>query len=158
MKKKATVIVIVIVLIAAIYILAYFHDVDKDKQEAMENLKLEEKYNISSIADAKLIEKVEENKSNGPSISYKDDRNFEAISNIYYANEGSIPENITKYYKKLNKDSKHIEWVRYKYKNGLIDRDNFTAEINYYANKNPLNHYLLNYYVFYEPMSFWSPF
>lgn len=158
MNKKSTVIILIIVLIAAIYILAYFHDVSEDKKEAMANLELEKKYNISSIADAKLIEKVNENKSNASKISYKDDRNFEAISNIYYANEGSIPENITRYYKTLNKDSKHIEWVRYNYKNGLINQTNFTDEINHYANKNPLNHYLLNYYGFYEPMSLWSPF
>ena len=156
--NKKTIILIVIIILAIFYAFGYFHDVSHNKEIAKENLKLAQEYNISSVSDARLIKAVEENKDNATLLGYKNDRNFESISNIYYANEVDFPISIKKYYKTVNKDSKHIEWVRYLYKNGNITRENFTAEINYYSNKNPLNHYLLNYYGYYEPMRHWSPF
>lgn len=158
MNNKKTIILIVVIILAICYAFGYFHDVSHNKEIAKENLKLAQEYNISSVSDARLIRAVEENKTNATLLGYKNDRNFESISNIYYANEVDFPKSIKKYYKTINKDSKHIEWVRYLYKNGNITRENFTAEINYYSNKNPLNHYLLNYYGYYEPMRHWSPF
>ncbi|OWT33161.1 hypothetical protein BGI41_03830 [Methanobrevibacter sp. 87.7] len=158
MNNKKTIILIIIIILAIIYAFGYFNDVSHSKEIAKENLKLAQEYHINSVADARLIKAVEENKDNAVYLGYKNDTNFESISNIYYANEIDFPKPIKKYYKTVNKDSKHIECIRYLYKNGNITRENFTSEINYYANKNPLNHYLLNYYGYYEPMRHWSPF
>lgn len=156
MNNKKTAILIIIIILALIYVFGYFHDVNHDKELAKENLKLAKEYHINSVSDARLIRDVETNKKNPVSLSFKDDKNFDTISNIYYANKEDFPKNITKYYKTVNKDSTHIEWIRYLYKNGNISRENFTREINYYSNKNPLNHYILNYYGYYEPLSRWS--